>query len=67
MAIFDRSPSCSNCASRAIRRSKRKRLLEQILHSTLFVSPYRCTVSDERYFRLRLPMRQVEKPPRHAA
>jgi hypothetical protein len=66
MAIFDKSSFCPNCASPAIHRSRRKGLLEQILHSVLFISPYRCKTCDERYFRFRLPVSSGEKPPRHA-
>lgn len=46
---------------------RRKGLLKQILHAVLFVSPYRCKVCDERYFRFRLPVHPAEKPTRHHA
>jgi predicted Zn-ribbon and HTH transcriptional regulator len=67
MSIFNKTSLCPNCASHAIHRSRRKGLLERVLHSVLFVSPYRCNACDERYFRLRLPVHSVEKPPHHAA
>ena len=67
MPISHKSSLCPKCASHAIHRSRRKGLLEQILHSVLFVSPYRCNACDERYFRFRLPVHTAEKPPRHAA
>jgi hypothetical protein len=66
MSILNRSNLCPNCAGHFIHRSKRKGLLEQILHAALFITPYRCGACDERYFRLRLPVRSTEKPARHA-
>jgi hypothetical protein len=42
-------------------------MLEQILHSVLFISPYRCKACDKRYYRLRLPVHSAEKPSRHAS
>jgi hypothetical protein len=67
MSIFDKSSPCPSCASHSIHRSRRKGMLEQILHGALFISPYRCNACDERYYRLRLPVHTAEKPPRHAA
>jgi hypothetical protein len=67
MSILRKSSLCPNCASHAMYRSKRKGLLEQILHSVLFVSPYRCKRCDQRYFRLRLPVHHAEKSPHHPA
>jgi hypothetical protein len=67
MSILHRSSHCPNCASRAIRRSRKKGLLERTLLAALFVNPYRCETCDERYYRLRLPVHPVEKHPRHAA
>lgn len=42
MSVLNRSFLCRNCSSHAMYRSKRKGLLEHILHSVLFISPYRC-------------------------
>jgi hypothetical protein len=67
MSILSKSSFCPNCASAAIRRSRRQGFLEQVLHRVLFISPYRCNACDNRYFRLRLPVQPAEKPPRHAA
>jgi hypothetical protein len=67
MAILHKSLLCPNCASSAIRKSRRKGLLERILYATVFITPYRCEACDERYFRLRFPISQGEKHPRHAA
>jgi len=50
MTIFKKSSICRNCASPAIYRSRRKGLLEQILHKALFITPYRCGSCDERHF-----------------
>src|SRR5882762_11856294 len=54
MTIFKKSSVCPNCASHAIYRSRRKGLLEHILHSALFITPYRCGSCDERHVRFRL-------------
>jgi hypothetical protein len=67
MSMLNKSSLCPNCASAAIRRSRRKGFLEQMLHAVLFISPYRCSACDKRYFRFRLPVHPAEKPPRHAA
>jgi transposase-like protein len=66
MSILNKSSLCPQCASASIRRSRKNGLLERILHSALFISPYRCKSCDKRYFRLRLPVHTAEKPPRHA-
>jgi hypothetical protein len=66
MSIFNKSSLCPNCASAATHRSKRKGLLEQMLHAVFFISPYRCNACDERYFRWRLPVHSAEKPQHHA-
>jgi predicted Zn-ribbon and HTH transcriptional regulator len=67
MAIFHKSSFCPNCKSGEIHRSRRRGLLENILHAVFFVSPYRCKTCDERYFRFRLPISPEAKPPHHAA
>jgi hypothetical protein len=68
MSIFSKSSLCPNCASCANHKSRRKGLLEQILHSVFFVSPLRCEVCDERYFHVRfLTPRSVHKHQSHAA
>ena len=46
-----RSPVCPSCGTSSIRRSRRKGLLEFLLHQLLSISPYRCRVCDERYYR----------------
>jgi hypothetical protein len=48
-----RSFPCPNCASTTTHKSRREGLLEAILHSVFFVSPFRCEVCYERYFRAR--------------
>jgi predicted Zn-ribbon and HTH transcriptional regulator len=67
MTIFGKPSFCPNCASAEIHRSRRKGLLEQILHTIFLISPYRCKACDERYFRLRVAAAPAEKPRRHAA
>ncbi len=67
MRILTKSILCPSCASHAIRRSRRKGLLERTLLAAFFVNPYRCESCDERYYRLRLPVHPQEKHPRHAA
>ena len=44
---------CPNCASTATHKSRRSGFFEQILHTVFFVSPFRCEVCYERYFRVR--------------
>jgi hypothetical protein len=65
--ILINSSLCPNCASKAIHRSKRKGLLERILYTALFISPYRCDACDERFFWFRPPVHRTETPPRHVA
>jgi hypothetical protein len=48
-----RSFPCPNCASTTTHKSRREGLLEAILHTVFFVSPFRCEVCYERYFRVR--------------
>jgi hypothetical protein len=67
MTILNKSSLCPNCASHTYHRTRRKGLLERILHSVFFISPYRCNTCDERYFRFRLPVHPAEKPPHHHA
>jgi hypothetical protein len=66
MPILNKSSPRPNCASRTFHRSKRKGLLEQVLHSFLLVNPYRCNECDQRYFRFRLPVHKEGKPHSHA-
>jgi hypothetical protein len=40
MTIFKKSSVCPNCDSHAIYRSRRKGLLEHILHSALFITQH---------------------------
>jgi hypothetical protein len=54
MSILKKSSLCPNCASHAIFKSRRKGLIERVLHSVFFISPFRCGACDERYFRARL-------------
>jgi hypothetical protein len=67
MSILSKSSVCPNCASHTIHRSRRKGLLEQVLHSVLFITPYRCGYCDERYFRFRRSIERVSKQPHRAA
>jgi hypothetical protein len=53
MSTFYKSSVCPSCASHEYYKSRRKGLLEHILHALFFVSPFRCTACDERYFRFR--------------
>jgi hypothetical protein len=53
MSILDKPSGCPNCASQGHYKSRRKGLLEHILHTVFFISPFRCTACDERYFRFR--------------
>jgi hypothetical protein len=63
-----RSSACPKCASPLNHKSRRKGVVEQILHTVFFISPLRCEVCDERYFRVRLPAaRSVHKHDSHAA
>jgi hypothetical protein len=67
MTIFNKSSVCPNCASPAIHRSRRKGLLESLLHTVLFISPYRCAACDVRHFRFRFLAPHMNKPRHHAA
>jgi hypothetical protein len=68
MLIFSKSSLCPNCASAASHESRRKGILEHVLHVIFFISPFRCDVCDERYFRVRfLTDRSVHKHHSHAA
>jgi hypothetical protein len=68
MSIFGRSSLCPNCASTVTHRSRRKGLLEQILHAVFFVSPFRCEACYKRYFRVRFLTRpSAHKRHPHAA
>jgi hypothetical protein len=68
MSILSKSSLCPNCANAATHRARRRGLLEHILHVVFFVSPLRCEVCDERYFRVRfLTPRSVHKHRSHAA
>jgi hypothetical protein len=40
--------------------------LEHVLHSALFIAPYRCGCCDERYFRFRFSSSGVNKQRHHA-
>ena len=63
-----RSFPCPNCASTATHKSRREGLLEVILHTVFFVSPFRCEDCYERYFRVRfLTPPSVHKRHPHAA
>lgn len=46
-----RSPVSLSCGTASIRRSRRKGLLEFPLHQLFSISPYRCRVCHERYYR----------------
>jgi len=63
-----RRPSrCPNCGSTSIRRSRRKGLLEFLLHRLFSINPYRCRVCYERYFRLRHTQHHADSAtPKHA-
>ena len=49
-----RSAVCPGCGSASIHRSKRRGMLEHILHTILNTSPYRCKECDFRFFRFQL-------------
>ena len=53
MFFFAKSADCPRCGSASIRRSRRKGLLEFLLHHLLRIAPYRCKDCDARFFRLR--------------
>jgi hypothetical protein len=61
---------CPECGSRSIHRSRRKGLVESILHHALFISPYRCDECYERHLRFRtakdMPGASTQRP-RHAS
>jgi len=67
MSTFSKSHICPNCASNQYYKSRRKGLWEHILHTFFFVSPFRCTKCDERYFRLRRPQDSMEHGHHHPA
>jgi hypothetical protein len=67
MAILHKFSHCPNCANVAVRRSRRKGLLERTLYAAVFLTPYRCETCDERYFRFRFPVSLAEKHSRHVA
>ena len=61
---------CPACGSSWIHRSRRKSVLETVLHHTLLLSPYRCEECDERHLRFRSAQnvnRPTAQTPRHAA
>jgi hypothetical protein len=49
-----KSHICPNCQHKLCHRSRRSGAVEFILHSLFFVTPYRCEVCDQRFFRLRV-------------
>ena len=53
MFRLGKSANCPNCESASIRRSRRNGPVEYVLHTLLFISPYRCRDCDTRYFRFR--------------
>jgi hypothetical protein len=53
MWIFNKSFLCPSCGSHGIYKSRRKGLIEHVLHTVFFVSPLRCGACDQRYFRPR--------------
>lgn len=68
MLHFNKSPICPSCGSHGYYKSRRKGLLEHILHTVFFVSPFRCMVCDKRYFRVRfLTPAHANKHHPHAA
>jgi hypothetical protein len=67
MSILNKSSLCPNCGSAATTRSRKNGLLEQILHSVFFLTPFRCNACDERYFRFRMTAPAAEKSSRHTA
>jgi len=46
-----RSAVCPSCGTASTRRSRRKALLELLLHGPFSINPYRCRVCYERYYR----------------
>ena len=50
--LYSHHPRCPSCGSSAIRRSRRKGLLETLLRWVFFISPYRCQDCKYRHFRL---------------
>lgn len=60
------SPSCPNCGSDRIYRSRRNGPVEWALHYLLFQSPYRCQACNERFFRKRFA-RHRDKELHHPA
>jgi hypothetical protein len=66
MLILSKSTDCPKCASPLNHKSRRKGVLEQILHTVFFISPLRCEVCDERYFHIRFLTQSVRKH-HHAA
>jgi hypothetical protein len=67
MSILSKSSLCPNCANAATHRARRRGLLEHILHVVFFVSPLRCEVCDERYFRVRFLTAPSAHKHHHAA
>ena len=57
---------CPRCGGRATRRSHRKGLIELIAYYALFLSPYRCSDCDHRFFRSRFS-HPKNPPDRHGA
>ena len=53
MSNFNKLPVCPSCGSHGYYKSRRRGLWEHILHAVFFTSPFRCTVCDKRYFRIR--------------
>ncbi len=67
MFFLAKSAGCPSCGSASIRRSRRKGLLEFLLHHLLRIDPYRCRACYERYFRLRHPEHHPDPAtPKHA-
>jgi len=67
MWILSKPSVCPNCANTVTHRARRKGFLEQILHVVFFVSPLRCEVCDERYFRVRFLTAPSAHKHHHAA
>ena len=62
-----RFPVCPNCANASIYRSRRNGTVEFLLHTLLFMSPYRCKACDVRHFRFRLARPSPNPTPKPVA
>ena len=67
MYPLTKSSKCPGCGSPPTHRSRKGGLSELILAKLFFISPFRCSVCDFRFFRFGLGSHTNDKPHQHPA